>query len=112
LNELLTATALEPGVQNGLPTDASYFEGGEVIVPDGKTDECLQSWDVLKRLQQQCSEGTLAQRFGELTSNIENAAALYQALKSKGVTFETKSSDWHLDAVLDAVGQFQHILRS
>ena len=110
VSELLPAYAVEPSVRNQFPTDDAYFVDGEVVEPENKTEECSQSWDTLGRLQDAFSQGTRRQRLAGLVNHIQNAKTLYESLRRQGVTFESKSSDGHLQPLLHGIAEFQRTL--
>lgn len=109
VSELTTAVRFNAAVRNRLPTDRPYFSANEVIEPD-RPQECLQSWEALRRLQLEFCNGTLAQRLARLDTHVAAAVTHYAALKERGLVFETKSSGSHLRAVEDGLAEFRREL--
>jgi hypothetical protein len=107
LGELLAAVAAEPAVKNAISTDGPYFDETGVIEPETKTQECLQSWEALRSLYVRFGEGTETARLSALIDHVRKAKAIYNSLKKKGVSFEVKSSDAHLDPILEGINNFQ-----
>jgi hypothetical protein len=107
LGELLAAVTLEPAVKNGISTDGSYFDENGVIEPETKTKECLQSWEALRKLHGLFTEGQENVRLIALMDHVRKAKVLYSSLRKQGVLFEAKSSDAHLDPILQGISDFQ-----
>jgi hypothetical protein len=110
VSELDLAYTLDPAVRNGLPTDAPYFQGGAVSEPNNKAEECLQSWEALRILQQDIGVGPREARVDRVITMLQDAHAAYEALRRQGLVFETKSSDSHLNPAIQGIRAFQATL--
>jgi hypothetical protein len=110
VSELLPAVIADPNVQNGFASDDAYFIDEEVKEPETKAEECIQSWDTLQRLQNTFSAGTQRERLKNVQAFLQEALALYKSLRRRGLSFELKSSETHLEPALEGIAQFQRNL--
>lgn len=110
VSELFPAVIADRKVRNGFAPDDAYFIGEEVVEPETRSAECIQSWDTLQRLQNTFGIGTQRDRLKTLEAFLQEALTLYKSLRRRGMTFESKSSDTHLAPALQGLAQFQRNL--
>jgi len=104
LGELRSASRFEGSVLNTLPTDSSYFNGGNIIEPEDETSKCLQSWGGLKALQDELeSTGDIQTDLENAKNAVENADALYRTLENQAIRFETSTSRRHLQSIIESI---------